>query len=102
MPYANPASYDEFMGRWSRQLAPRFLAFAELNAAKRVLDLGCGTGMLSRALVDWAEDVEVIGIDPTQSYVEFARRSASSSRARFEIGAAEVIPFEDATFDAVR
>ena len=78
MPYANPASYDEFMGRWSVRLAPLFLAFAELNAAKRVLDLGCGTGILSRALVDWAEDVEVIGIDPTQSYVEYAKGPISN------------------------
>src|SRR5712691_3798774 len=100
MPYAHPASYEEFMGRWSRRLAPLFASFAGVGTAKRLLDLGCGTGTLSRTLVDLLPDAEVVGVDPTPSYVEYARRSVESSRARFEIGAADALPFAEDSFDA--
>ena len=100
MPYSNPVSYDEFMGRWSRRLAPDFVAFAGIRGARRVLDAGCGTGMLARALLDVSSDFEVVGIDPTATYVEYAQHFVGSSRARFEIGAADALPFADKCFDA--
>ena len=100
MPYANPASYDEFMGRWSQRLAPRFINFVGLGAAERVLDLGCGTGVLARALLDALPGLEVVGVDPTPSYVEHARRLLTSPRARFENGSADALPFVDKVFDA--
>src|SRR5947207_810456 len=100
MPYANPASYDEFMGRWSRRLAPRFAAFAGVRDAERVLDVGCGTGVLSRILLDLKAGIEVIGVDPAASYVEYARRVVPAPRACFEIGAADALPFADKAFDA--
>jgi ubiquinone/menaquinone biosynthesis C-methylase UbiE len=100
VPYSNPASYDEFMGRWSRRLAPDFVAFAGILGARRVLDAGCGTGMLARALLDVSSDFEVVGIDPTATYVEYAQHFVGSSRARFEIGAADALPFADKCFDA--
>ena len=100
MPYTNPASYDEFMGRWSRRLAPGFIDFVGLAGAKRVLDIGSGTGVLARALLDAAPELEVVGVDPTAAYVEYARRSVPSPRARFEHGAADALPFADHSFDA--
>jgi cyclopropane fatty-acyl-phospholipid synthase-like methyltransferase len=47
--------YDSFMGRWSRRLAPLFIDFAGLAAGDRVLDVGCGTGSLTFALVKHAK-----------------------------------------------
>ena len=43
--------YDAFMGRWSRQLAPQLADLAGIDAPARVLDVGCGTGMLTAELV---------------------------------------------------
>src|SRR5438105_9113004 len=100
MPYTNPASYDEFMGRWSRRLALGFIDFVGLAGAKRVLDIGSGTGVLARALLDAAPELEIVGVDPTAAYVEYARRSVPSPRARFEHGAADALPFADHSFDA--
>ena len=41
--------YEQFMGRWSRRLAPLFLEFAGVRHGHRVLDVGSGTGSLSFA-----------------------------------------------------
>ena len=100
MSYANPAAYEQFMGRWSSQLAPSFLRFVEVGDGQHVLDVGCGTGSLSRALVSSGATVSVTGIDPAPDYVSFAREALQHPRAQFRIGAAESLPFADGGFDA--
>src|SRR5947207_11941242 len=100
MTYTNPAAYEWFMGRWSARLAPRFAAFAGIRSGERVLDVGCGTGNLSRALIDLAPNIDVIGIDPAASYVDWASRSLRSPRVRFQVGTVEALAFADAAFDA--
>lgn len=35
---------ERCMGRWSRQLAPRFLRWIDAPPGRRWLDVGCGTG----------------------------------------------------------
>ena len=59
-PATDPNHYQHFMGRWSENLAPLFLAFAGIVPGGRVLDIGCGTGILSKALAD--AGATVIGI----------------------------------------
>ena len=100
MSYANPAAYDRFMGRWSARLAPSFLGFAQVKEGQHVLDVGCGTGILSRAVVSFGAAVRVTGIDPLRDYIDFARQAVAGSRARFEVGGAESMPFPDKAFDA--
>ena len=44
--------YEQYVGRWSRQVAPRFLAWLNVPPRRRWLDVGCGTGALSAAILD--------------------------------------------------
>lgn len=98
--YSNPAAYETFMGRWSARLAPLFTQFAGIRDGQRVLDVGCGTGSLSRVLLGSGPNISVVGIDPAEEYVAFARQGISDSRASFEASAAEVVPFPEDSFDA--
>jgi SAM-dependent methyltransferase len=64
----------------------RKLVFAKLNldgaqAPKRVLEVGSGSGVLSREIVDRHPDVELVGIDISRAAVESARKKIA--RARF-------------------
>jgi len=62
-----------------------------------ILDVGCGGGRLAEALS--AKGAEVTGIDPQEAALAAARSRAPTSR--FECASAELMPFADASFDAV-
>jgi SAM-dependent methyltransferase len=93
------AGYERYMGRWSRQLAPRFLAFAGPGDGDRVLDIGTGTGALVSTIAATIRGGEVVGIDRSPAMIEHARRTSTSERTRFEIGDVQELPFPDASFD---
>ena len=45
------SSYDAYMGRWSREIAPRFLDWLAPEDGLNWLEVGCGTGALSAAIL---------------------------------------------------
>jgi SAM-dependent methyltransferase len=98
--FTNPDAYERWMGRWSARVAPDFVRFAAPGPLSRCLDVGAGTGVLTEALLAASEEARVVGIEPAASYVEFARARVADDRARFEVGDAQAIPFEDDNFDA--
>jgi SAM-dependent methyltransferase len=100
MSYSNPAAYDRFMGRWSARLSPIFLDFAGVQDGQHVLDVGCGTGSLSHAVVRIGEESKVTGVDPVPAYVAFARETVPDFRAQFQVGCPESLPFPGRMFDA--
>jgi SAM-dependent methyltransferase len=99
MSYADPEGYERFMGRWSTRLAPLFLHFAGIEDGQRILDVGCGTGVLTRAALAAGRSIRATGVDPVETFVAFARRTADP-RAEFQIGSVEALPFADGMFDA--
>lgn len=92
-------AYERLMGRWSRILAPPFVEFCGIDDGDVVLDVGCGTGSLTRAIVDSADIESIIGIDFSEAYVEFARSRSSDTRIEYEQGDACALPFEEGRFD---
>ena len=95
--FAMSAAYERFMGRWSRLLAPLYVSFAGVKNGDRVLDVGAGTGSLSLALE--AAGAEVVGIDPSDALIALAKRNARAGRTRFDVGDAQALKFDDASFD---
>jgi SAM-dependent methyltransferase len=85
--------YEQYVGRWSRQVAPRFLAWLGVSPGRRWLDAGCGTGALSAAIIDHAAPASVVGIDPSQGFLDKAQEQLAG-RAVFKRGSAAEIPLE--------
>lgn len=80
------------------------LTLLSLSASDRVLDLGCGTGVLTRMIGDRLDATaggESVGIDAAARMIAVARKKRASQTCRFEVMAAEDLAFADAGFDAV-
>lgn len=97
--FAMSAGYERFMGRWSRILAPKFIAFAGVKNGDRVLDVGTGTGSVASTVEASMPASEIVGIDPSAGFIAHAQKNAKSARARFEVGDAQAMKFKDASFD---
>jgi SAM-dependent methyltransferase len=93
------AAYDRLMGRWSRVLARDFIAFTGLADNDCVLDVGCGTGSLTFAILAGANVRTVDAIDPSPMFVDALRARAADARVRVGHGEACDLPFESAAFD---
>jgi ubiquinone/menaquinone biosynthesis C-methylase UbiE len=100
MSFAAPAeSYDRYMGRYSRRLAPLFADFAGVRSGMRVIDVGCGPGALTEVLAERTGAERVSAADPSESFVESCAERVPGADIRR--ATAERLPWGDGTFDAV-
>src|SRR4026207_1830091 len=92
----NAALYESYVGRWSRMVAPEFLNWVNRKNQLVWLDAGCGTGALSDSILRLKDPKKVIGIDPSEFHVEFAKEYfKADERATFLIGDAVNLPVDD-------
>ena len=97
--FSDGDSYERFMGRWSRRVAPLLVSFAGVRDGDAVLDVGTGTGALTAAVAAIAPASKILGVDPSPSYVAFARAGGVREGIRFEVGDAQQLPLGEARFD---
>jgi SAM-dependent methyltransferase len=93
------------MGRWSRPVAGAFVAWLSPPPGLTWLDVGCGTGALTEAILGAADPREILGIDPSADFIGAAEARIDDPRVRgkctFEIGDARALPVASDAFDVV-
>ena len=104
MPEIRPAfddadAYERYMGRWSRAIGEKFLAWLAPPRDANWLDIGCGTGAFSRLIAQHGAPKSVSGIDPSPAQVEFAR--GQLPKADLRVADATALPFADGAFDVI-
>jgi len=67
--------YEQYVGRWSRRIAPLFLSWLRIPAGRRWLDVGCGTGALCAAIVDRCSASSVAGVEPSGGFLKTAKEN---------------------------
>ncbi|MFE6281605.1 class I SAM-dependent methyltransferase [Streptomyces sp. NPDC057877] len=82
------ALYDLLDGE--RDDLDAYLGMVEEFGARRVLDIGCGTGAFALLLAD--RGLEVVGVDPARASLDVARRKTGAERVRWLDGDATDLP----------
>lgn len=81
-------------------MAPPFLEWLDVPAGKRWLDVGCGTGALSAAILDQCFPSSVEGVEPSEGFLKTAKENLGD-RAALHQGSATAIPLGDSSVDVV-
>ncbi len=81
--WALGSAYEAYMGRWSRALARPFLATLGAPRRSRWLELGCGTGALTEAIVATQDPAAVLACEPSQPLLDHARVHIHDPRVTF-------------------
>lgn len=92
--------YEQYVGRWSRQVAPAFLSWLGIPSGRKWLDVGCGTGALCAAIMDHCSPSSVAGVEPSEGFLETATENLAG-RAELHQGSATAIPLGDGSVDVV-
>jgi SAM-dependent methyltransferase len=91
---------EHYLNRNSVQLVLELIGDSPVHG-RYVLDIGCGRGGIPHVLTQFFQPASVVGLDLSPAAIAFCRRAHGDPRLRFEVGDAEHLPFDAASFDVV-
>ena len=94
--WQNAESYELYIGRWSRQVARVFVPQLSIAPRSRWLEVGCGSGALTTAILELAQPSRVVALDRSP---EFVFHTSGSVSASFVVADAACLPFEEGRAD---
>jgi ubiquinone/menaquinone biosynthesis C-methylase UbiE len=93
--------YERFMGRWSNLICRKFLAWLDAPFDRVWLDIGCGTGEITKLILEIYQPKKVISIDSSPEFIFYAKQSIKNTNVHFQIGLAQKLEIESNNIDAV-
>jgi ubiquinone/menaquinone biosynthesis C-methylase UbiE len=99
--WSGGAAYNGYVGRWSRLVAAEFIPWLGVSAGATWIDVGCGTGELTRSILRIAAPHKVVSLDPSEGYLDHARTSISDPRVEFRRGTDQDVRSLGVVADAV-
>src|SRR5512143_1133117 len=94
-------AYESYMGRWSRPLARSFIRWLTPPGGAHWLDVGCGTGALTSAICELTDPASVLACDPSEPFIDHARKAVRDGRVVFVVAGAEDLPESGGAFDYI-
>jgi SAM-dependent methyltransferase len=99
--WADGDAYEAYVGRWSRRVAEVFVPWLNVPAGRRWVDVGCGTGALTQAVLALADPAGIVSIDPSAGFLATAGERIDDPRVVFQVGDAQALPVPSGDADAV-
>jgi ubiquinone/menaquinone biosynthesis C-methylase UbiE len=97
--FTDGEAYERSMGRWSRHVGVQFLDWLDLAKGLKCLDVGCGNGAFTEVLAARTVPSELVGVDPSEEQLAFAKIRDGANLAQFRVGDAQALPLPDGYFD---
>ena len=82
-------------------MAADFVRWLDVPVGRSWVDVGCGTGALTATVLATADPAQVVGIDPSEGFIDSAREAIAGERADFRTGDAQSLPLPDRSYDVV-
>jgi ubiquinone/menaquinone biosynthesis C-methylase UbiE len=98
-----PLAYDTYIvDVFLQDYSRRLVEVAAIKPGDRVLDVACGTGVVTRLVANKVGSAgQVVGLDLNEGMLARARASSKAAAIEWRVGSATDMPFPDATFDCV-
>ncbi|MGE5681193.1 MAG: class I SAM-dependent methyltransferase [Bacillota bacterium] len=94
-------AYEIFMGRWSTLAAEKFLKWLDIPPACSWLDVGCGTGTLTKLILKSYYPSKVISIDSSDDFIKHAKNQILSPLVDFKVMQAQALDLNSGSIDVV-
>jgi len=83
-----------------KEMLKSYLSEVTFPKEARVLEIGCGTGAVTRTLASWPGVSKAVGVDPSATFVAKARELSIEVRnVSYEIADGRSLPLDNASFD---
>jgi SAM-dependent methyltransferase len=90
--------YDYFMGRWSTLVARSFIHWLQPGPGSSWLDMGCGSGALSQAILNDCQASHITAIDQSEGFINMAQGRLGGA-VDCKVGDAFALPLSDNAVD---
>lgn len=94
-------AYESYIGRWSRLVARELVAGLHVPARGVWIDVGCGSGALTAAILDLAQPETIVSVDRSFEFVAQSAAIPEHRNARFLASDAMALPLADGIATAV-
>ena len=83
--YNNGSAYEKMMGVWSQLLGTQFIEWLNPTNGQSWVDIGCGTGAFTAQIAELCSPIKLLGIDPSEAQIEFARKRPWRNKLLFKL-----------------
>lgn len=99
--WRDATAYDRYMGRWSRLLAVEFLSWLKVPQAANWLEIGCGTGALTSAILQGAGPGSLTACDTAEDFVRYCAANIPDANLTVAAATIDALPRRAGGYDAV-
>ena len=89
--WSGGAAYERYMGRWSRKIASQFVAWINAEPGTSWIDIGCGTGELTKAVIYSGAPSRVVGIDASAAFLQGDAQSLPEDDDAFDVAVSGLV-----------
>ena len=97
--FEDGAKYERMMGAWSQLVGTHFLEWLNPSGGLNWIDIGCSSGAFTAQVAEFFSPSHLLGIDPSEAQIEFARNRSIEHPVTFQTGDAMSLPCEDNSMD---